>query len=475
MDLGAELAQRTDDVPPTPPTSEPPRRPRTRGECIDGPRPCPWVSCSEHLLHGRLARTANGIAAGQVEGQRMTDDDALAWLESTPHTCTLDVADAGGAALAEVADIFGVTRERIRQIETKAQDKVRPSARAKSLATYLEPDTDARDPDGDAARPSSRGKHTTARPVEDTQRTLTPPPATWEGPTHPDEVRDASETFWCAPLGAAMRVTLCCARQVAQVEGGNRLYAKLHPRYRGCAECAEGNALRARLDVVPGAIATRPDARRFLPVVQTQPAPAPAPAPIDWFGADDEPVAADIPTETETIPMNDREQSADVDAHNDSDGTTTPTADGPCCTVGPCKRPIAGVRADTIASLRRCCRPCRARGARLLREGAATAKNVIKVLGDTYDRTPAGRGTVSAVVLAAVEQAAPEQPAAAPPAPAAMALDRAPASAQGLVAKVRELRAAAARGAVAERLFALAERVGGVDVLEQLVAELEGL
>ncbi len=41
------------------------------------------------------------------------------------QSCVLDVADAGGHTLEEVADLFGVSRERIRQIEEGALDTMR--------------------------------------------------------------------------------------------------------------------------------------------------------------------------------------------------------------------------------------------------------------------------------------------------------------------------------------------------------------
>lgn len=84
-------------------------RPRTRADCIDGPRPCPYVGCRHHL--GLDVREGGSIAySGAVE------------------TCSLDVADEGGLPLLEVGRIIGVTRERIRQIEREALWKLQAAA-----------------------------------------------------------------------------------------------------------------------------------------------------------------------------------------------------------------------------------------------------------------------------------------------------------------------------------------------------------
>lgn len=90
-------------------------RPRTRGECIGGERPCPWVSCHHHI---------NG-----EEPERILRVDA----DSDVPTCTLDVADEGGATLDAIAIALDVTRERIRQIEAKGLAKLRRPARAEIL------------------------------------------------------------------------------------------------------------------------------------------------------------------------------------------------------------------------------------------------------------------------------------------------------------------------------------------------------
>jgi hypothetical protein len=87
-------------------------RPRTRAECVAGPRPCPWVGCRFHLW-GEVS-DAGGLTIFRPEVDPLDMDD----------TCALDLADRGGMTLEEVADRFNLTRERIRQIEDMALRKL---------------------------------------------------------------------------------------------------------------------------------------------------------------------------------------------------------------------------------------------------------------------------------------------------------------------------------------------------------------
>lgn len=104
-------------------------RPRTRGECIDGPRPCPHVSCRYHLVvevtpagsvtvHGRLGATLTEKAKGGVVDD-FVEQAAQVVAEYQGDTCALDVADRGEATLETIAVAFHLTRERVRQVETK--------------------------------------------------------------------------------------------------------------------------------------------------------------------------------------------------------------------------------------------------------------------------------------------------------------------------------------------------------------------
>ncbi len=111
-------------------------RPQTRGDCIKGPRPCPWVTCKYHLLtdisiDGRLI--LNGNADGpliQRDRERhvpASADGVAEALASMEETCALDVADGGGCASEHVAAFLGVDQRRVEQIETVAIAKIRTS------------------------------------------------------------------------------------------------------------------------------------------------------------------------------------------------------------------------------------------------------------------------------------------------------------------------------------------------------------
>jgi hypothetical protein len=101
-------------------------RPRTRADCADGPRPCPWVSCRYHLAtevghSGSL--TIRFAVPGGKSGEPQYDD-GVAW-DAMDDTCSLDVADEGGASLERVAWAMNIDPERVRQIEREAIGRLR--------------------------------------------------------------------------------------------------------------------------------------------------------------------------------------------------------------------------------------------------------------------------------------------------------------------------------------------------------------
>lgn len=88
-------------------------RPRKRGDCEDGIRPCPWVGCRYHLVWDYNSMLQ------KFKSNRISDDELLEILFSMPYTCALDLAGKGGATLQEVATTLAMTRERVRQLTTR--------------------------------------------------------------------------------------------------------------------------------------------------------------------------------------------------------------------------------------------------------------------------------------------------------------------------------------------------------------------
>jgi hypothetical protein len=93
------------------------RRPRSRADCASGPRPCMFISCKHHLY------LDVNPATGSI---KLNFPDKEVW--ELADTCALDVADRGGITLEEVGAIMNLTRERIRQVETRGLQKLRSVA-----------------------------------------------------------------------------------------------------------------------------------------------------------------------------------------------------------------------------------------------------------------------------------------------------------------------------------------------------------
>jgi hypothetical protein len=83
------------------------QQPKTRNECVGVTRPCPFWKCRHH------------VADRSGEGR----------------SCALDVVEQNpdGLPLEEVGRMFGVSRERIRQIQNEAIAKLQERVRVTSL------------------------------------------------------------------------------------------------------------------------------------------------------------------------------------------------------------------------------------------------------------------------------------------------------------------------------------------------------
>ncbi len=102
-------------------------KPKTRAECADGPRPCPYVSCRYHLYIDVSPRT------GAI---KLNFPDLEVW--EMGESCALDVADRGGTTLEDVGAIMNLTRERIRQVEVKALAKLEALRDMMALRDYVD-------------------------------------------------------------------------------------------------------------------------------------------------------------------------------------------------------------------------------------------------------------------------------------------------------------------------------------------------
>lgn len=104
------------------------RRPATRAACKSAQRPCPFVSCAHHLY-------LEATSTGQI---RLRFPDLEPW--ELTESCALDVADRQGTSAEEVAGVLNLTRERVRQLEVAALEKLRASEELADLRDGFEED-----------------------------------------------------------------------------------------------------------------------------------------------------------------------------------------------------------------------------------------------------------------------------------------------------------------------------------------------
>lgn len=100
-------------------------RPKSRGECANVARPCPYVSCKYHLY------IDVNPATGSI---KINFPDLEVW--ELQHSCALDVAHTGGITLEEVGEILNLTRERIRQVEVRGLLKLKDEG-GEEMLSYL--------------------------------------------------------------------------------------------------------------------------------------------------------------------------------------------------------------------------------------------------------------------------------------------------------------------------------------------------
>lgn len=89
-------------------------RPKTRADCVSGPRPCPFVSCKYHLYLDVKEET---------QSIKLNFPHLEVW--ELEHSCALDVSEQGGLTLEDVGHILNLTRERVRQVEVTGLGKLK--------------------------------------------------------------------------------------------------------------------------------------------------------------------------------------------------------------------------------------------------------------------------------------------------------------------------------------------------------------
>lgn len=101
-------------------------RPRTRAECRDGVRPCPFVGCKWHL----------GLDLARNGQDLLLPRDREPW--EVEETCVLDVAERVYAndeepPLAEVGAALGLRKQRVDQILAEVEGRLVTRLRAAGL------------------------------------------------------------------------------------------------------------------------------------------------------------------------------------------------------------------------------------------------------------------------------------------------------------------------------------------------------
>ena len=90
-------------------------RPRTRADCVNVPRPCPYVGCPFNLYLDVNERTGSiKLNFPDLEPDEMRE------------SCVLDVALRGELTLDEVAGYMNMTRERVRQVTDQVFLQITP-------------------------------------------------------------------------------------------------------------------------------------------------------------------------------------------------------------------------------------------------------------------------------------------------------------------------------------------------------------
>ena len=105
-------------------------RPKTRGECANGPRPCPYVTCRYSLFldqepKGRRLKVIQ--EADSLDLDRITDQMLEEWMDGRP-TCALDIAEDPDVTKLEREELEAVIMDAMSMDENEMKN-VMASAR----------------------------------------------------------------------------------------------------------------------------------------------------------------------------------------------------------------------------------------------------------------------------------------------------------------------------------------------------------
>ena len=90
-----------------------PQRPKSREECEDVPRPCPWITCRHNLFCD--------VIRGRIEQNAPNP-----WDMPPDESCVLDIIDREGKLnLKQIGEMYELSRERVRQIAVTGLRKFR--------------------------------------------------------------------------------------------------------------------------------------------------------------------------------------------------------------------------------------------------------------------------------------------------------------------------------------------------------------
>lgn len=109
-------------------------RPQKRQDCLCSARPCPWIGCKHHLLwsyfdapqdcpicgkrhygsHHKFCHKEEYTDRGYLGLH--SDEEIIGFVWDMPETCALNLYDKKGMILDEIAKVFRISKERVRQI-----------------------------------------------------------------------------------------------------------------------------------------------------------------------------------------------------------------------------------------------------------------------------------------------------------------------------------------------------------------------